>query len=270
MLSHLLATRLTMRHLRTVIAIGDARSIVGAARSLNLTQPSITKTLKEVEQVLDMKLFERANRGVVPTAFGHTLLRHAKIILVQLDRAANELTDLKDGTGGRVVVGTLLTASARLLPNAIALLHGERPNLSISIVEGTNDLLLPALRLGQIDLVVGRLPERGQAKGLMQELLLRDEACVVVRSGHPLAKQQTLSLEDLSGYPWILPREETSLRGQVDRAFYDLGLIHRLKQLSLCRFSPIVGFCSTRTTFRYGQVRSLSTITNAVASRSFH
>jgi DNA-binding transcriptional LysR family regulator len=224
MLSHLLATRLTMRHLRTTIAIGDARSLVGAARSLNLTQPSITKTLKEVEQVLGMKLFERANRGVVPTALGHALLRHAKIILIQLDRAASELTDLKDGTGGRVVVGTLLTASARLLPNAIALLHRERPNLSISIVEGTNDLLLPALRLGQIDLVVGRLPEHRQAKGLMQELLLRDEACVVVRTDHPLAKQRTLSLEDLSGYPWILPREETSLRGQVDRAFYEIGL----------------------------------------------
>lgn len=236
MLSHFLATRLTIRHLRTVIAVGEARSLVGAARSLNLTQPSVTKTLKEVEQVLGVKLFDRANRGVVATPFGHALLRHAKLILVQLGHAASELTDLKDGTGGRVVVGTFLTASARLLPNAIALLHQQRPNLTVAIVEGTNDLLLPALKVGEIDLVIGRLPEHRQGKGLMQELLIRDEACIVVRTGHPLSKQRTLTLQELSGYPWILPREETTLRGQVDRAFYDIGLeppAHAIESLSL-------------------------------------
>jgi DNA-binding transcriptional LysR family regulator len=236
MLSQFLATRLTIRHLRTIIAVGETGSLVGAARNLNLTQPSVTKALKEVEQLLEVQLFERANRGVVATVFGQSLLRHAKLILVQLGHAANELTDLKDGTGGRVVVGTFLTASAHLLPSAIIDLHRQRPNLTIAIVEGTNELLIPALSLGEIDFVVGRLPEHRQAKGLTQELLLRDEACLVVRASHPLAARPEITIEDLSHYPWILPRQETVLRDQINRALYDIGLeppSHVIESLSL-------------------------------------
>lgn len=224
MFSQFLATRLTIRHLRVLIAIGEAGSLVGAARTLNVTQSSVTKALQEVEELLGVQLFERTSRGIIATAFGQTLLRNARLILVQLAHAAEELADLKDGTGGRIVVGTLLTASARLLPDAIAQLHRERPSLTVAVVEGTNDLLIPSLEVGEIDFVVGRLPEHRLGQGLVQELLLRDEACVVVRAGHPLATRPKVTLKELSSYPWILPRQETILRGQIDRAFYDLGL----------------------------------------------
>lgn len=220
-------SRVSLRHLRAIIAIADAKTLLGAARSLNLTQPTVSKTLKEAEQVAGQDLFSRTNRGVVATSFGDALLHHARLVVAQLQHAYEELSDLSDGTGGRVVVGSLITAAARLLPDAIGRLHGERPHLSITLVEGTNDVLMPQLRSGEIDCVVGRLPEYREREGLAQEVLYYDRACIIVRADHKLARKQTLTLLDLSaqtGLNWILPRPETTLRRQIDKDFHDAGI----------------------------------------------
>ncbi|MBM3648841.1 MAG: LysR family transcriptional regulator [Alphaproteobacteria bacterium] len=217
-------SRLTLRHLRAVVAVADAGSLLGAARTLNLTQPTISKTLKEAEIVAGQDLFARTNRGVMATPFGEALVHHARLIVTQLRHAYEELSDLGDGTGGRVVVGTLITATARLLPDAIARLHGERPRLLVTIVDGTNDVLMPQLRSGEIDCVVGRLPEYREREGLVQEVLYHDQAYIVVRADHKLARRRKLSLGELANERWILPRPETTLRRQIDKDFRDAGV----------------------------------------------
>lgn len=218
------ATRLTMRHLRTVIAVAETKSLLAASRQLNLTQPTVSKALKEAEATAGVELFARTNRGVVATPYGEALVHHAKLVMAQMAHAYGELSDLKDGTGGHVVVGTLITASSRLLPDAIVRLHRERPRLSITIVEGTNDILMPALRTGEIDLVVGRLPEYRERAGLAHETLFQDNACVVVRPGHRLARKRRAALADLKSERWLLPRAETTLRRQIEKDFNDAGL----------------------------------------------
>lgn len=229
-------TRLTLRHLRAVIAVGEAKSLVGAAANLNVTQSAVTKALKEAEATAGVLLFERTNRGVMATEYGDALLRHAKLVMAQLAHASGEISDLKDGTGGRVIVGTLLAASARILPDAIMYLHRERPRLSVIVVEGTNDWLMPALREGEIDFVVGRLPEFREREGLAQEVLFKDSACIVVRKNHPLAQRRKPTFADLTKFPWILPRMETTLRRQVEKDFRDAGLeppAHAIESVSL-------------------------------------
>ena len=218
------AEHLTIRQLRIAAAIGDAGSLVGAAATLNVTQPTISKALHELEAIVGVELFERTRRGVVPTLFGIALVRHAKLLMSQIRHAAEELADLKDGTGGRVVVGTLLAASATLLPGAIARLRRERPRLSIQVIEGTNDVLIPALKAGDIDVVVGRLSEHRASPDLRHEILLSEGACVVVRAGHPLARKRRPELADLAACDWILPRAETTLRRQIDKDFAEAGL----------------------------------------------
>lgn len=222
-LEHLLK-RLAFRHLRLVIKVAEERNLVGAAKRLNMTQPAVTKALREIESMLGVDLFERTNRGVVPTIYGEALVAHARLVLTDLSRAAEEITDLRDGTGGRVAVGTLLAASATLLPDAIVKLKQERPKLAISIKEGTNDLLLSGLRQGELDLVLGRLPQLWDCEGLEQETLFQDAGCVVVRAGHPLVGRNDLGLHDLLTLDWILPRQQTTLRRQIDLAFFDEGL----------------------------------------------
>lgn len=228
--------RLAFRHLRLLVAIVEEGNLVGAARRQNLTQPAVTKAVKEAEAILGIPLFDRTNRGVRPTTYCTALVSHARLVIAQLGHAGEEISDLRDGSGGRIAVGTLLAASAALLPQAIALLRKSRPKLVVSVREGTNDLLMPALRVGELDLVVGRLPEFREREALVQETLLSDIACVVVRPGHPLTERDPLRLADLVAWDWILPRYETTLRRQIDKTFRDEQLeppTHAVESVSL-------------------------------------
>lgn len=231
-----LTSHLTIRHLRMVVAIVEEGNLVRAARRLNMTQSAVTKALQEVEVITGALLFDRTNRGIVPTMFGDTLAEHARLMLTQLADAEEHLADLRDGKGGRVAIGTLLAASAELLPNAIARLRRERPKLAVKVVEGTDDILIPALRAGELDLVIGRLSDRRETLNLKQEVLTEDFACVVARRNHPLTKRDHLSLAELTEWEWILPTPETNMRRQIDITFLEEGLeppIHAIDSVSL-------------------------------------
>lgn len=218
------SSRLTVSHLRLVVAIAEANSLVGAAKRLNMTQPAVTKSLQAAELQLGVRLFDRTSSGMVPTIFGAALTEQARMVLSQLGHAVQQIQDLRDGTGGRIVIGTLLAASAMLLPMAITRMRKERPRLAVTILEGTNDVLLPALRSGELDLVVGRLTDRPQGADLQEEVLFRDIACVVARRGHPLEGRAQLRIADAMEWSWILPPKETILRHQVEKAFLIEGL----------------------------------------------
>jgi DNA-binding transcriptional LysR family regulator len=219
-----IARKFRLRHLELVAEVYDCRSILKASRRLSLTQPTVTKALQDVESTLGLKLFERTNRGIEPTEYGDIFARHAKVLLAQLRHAAEELESLRVGYGGKVTVGTLLAASASILPDAIALLKKERPAVAIAVIVGTYDVLMPALLAGDLHMVLGRLPVEGRSRALVYEEFYNEPICVVARRGHPLARKRRLTLKDLADAAWLLPLPETALRRQVDRAFVDAGV----------------------------------------------
>lgn len=212
-------TRLKLRQLRLLIAVGQQGSIQNAAQDLGISQPAATKMIQDLELDFEVKLFERTNRGVVPTVFGATLIRHGKLIFAQVSNAAQELDDLNEGNSGRVVVGTLLAASPALLPAAIETLLKDRPKVAIKIVEGTNEVLMPALLSGEIDMVVGRLPSRRHRAKIVQEKFFDERVLAIVGPQHPLTKARSVTFEQLTPFGWILPPVETTLRRQTDQYF---------------------------------------------------
>jgi DNA-binding transcriptional LysR family regulator len=212
-------TRLKFKQLRLLIAVGKHRNIQNAARELNVSQPAATKMIKDLELDFEVQLFERTNRGVIATPFGEALIRHGKLIFAQVSNAAQELDDLNEGSSGRVVVGTLLAASSHLLPKAIERVLQDRPRVAIKVIEGTNEVLMPDLRTGEIDLVVGRLPTHRHRSELAQEKLFDERILAMVGKDHPLAGQTGITFDDLRPFGWILPPFETSLRRQVDQYF---------------------------------------------------
>ncbi len=212
-------TRLKLRQLRLLVAVGNHGNIQNAARELCISQPAATKMIQDLELDFEVKLFNRTNRGVVPTVFGETLIRHGKLIFAQVSNAAQELDDLNEGNSGRVVLGTLLAASTGLLPAAIDILLAERPKVAIKISEGTNEVLMPALLSGEIDMVVGRLPSHRHRDKIKQEKLFEDRIIATVGNLHPLADKRSVSFEQIKPYGWILPPLETTLRRQVDHFF---------------------------------------------------
>jgi len=212
-------TRLKLRQLRLLVAVGRHGSIQNAAREMGVSQPAASKMIQDLELDFEVKLFHRTNRGVIPTIFGETLIRHGKLIFAQVSNAAQELDDLNEGSSGRVVIGTLLAASPSLLPVAIEILLKDRPKVAIKITEGTNEILMPALLSGEIDLVVGRLPSHRHRDKIVQEKLYDESIHAVVGTHHPLTDTPSVSFEQIKPYGWILPPLETTLRRQVDQFF---------------------------------------------------
>lgn len=219
-----LETHLSLRHLILLDAIAREGTLLAASQSVGLTQSAVTKALQEAEATIGTQLFDRTNRGVRATQAGEVLIAHARLVLTQLRHAGQELEDLRSGSGGRVAVGVLLSAAVSILPTAIAAVRKQRPKLAVKVIEGTNDVLMPLLRAGELDLVIGRLPAFSSGSGIAEEMLCEDYAQIVVRSGHPLLSQSGLTLADLTDQPWILPRQETSLRRQIDEGFRQQGL----------------------------------------------
>ncbi|WP_415234275.1 LysR substrate-binding domain-containing protein [Pseudorhodobacter sp.] len=216
-------TRLKLRQLRLLVAVGQHGNIQHAARDLGISQPAATKMIQDLELDFEVQLFERTNRGVVPTVFGEALIRHGKLIFAQVSNAAQELDDLNEGNSGRIVVGTLLAASPTLLPRAIKRLFQDRPKVAIKIVEGTNEALIPALRSGEIDMIVGRLPSHRHRSNIQQEKFFDERVMVVTGNAHPLAKVANVTFEQLMPFGWILPPVETTLRRQTDQYFVKQG-----------------------------------------------
>lgn len=212
-------TRLKLRQLRLLVAVGGHGNIQNAARELGISQPAATKMIQDLEIDFEVQLFTRTNRGVVPTVFGDTLIKHGKLIFAQVSNAAQELDDLNEGNSGRVVIGTLLAASTKLLPAAITTVLRERPKVAIKISEGTNEVMMPALLSGEIDLVVGRLPAHRHREKLKQEKLFDDRVIAVVGNDHPLAKATSVTFQQIAPFGWILPPLETTLRRQIDQFF---------------------------------------------------
>ncbi|MGL5490018.1 MAG: LysR family transcriptional regulator, partial [Shewanella sp.] len=126
-----LTSRLKFKYLKLLVTVGEQQNIFRAAQILNMAQPAATKIIRDIEIALNLSLFERSSRGVVPTLYGEILIKHAKLVLSQVRHASEELSTIQGGLSGRVTVGTLLAASATLLPHAIIRLKKERPNVSV-------------------------------------------------------------------------------------------------------------------------------------------
>lgn len=219
----LLDGRLKLRHLVLVDVLTTHGSVIAAAAALHITQPVATRTLRDLEAILGVSLYERGPRGVTPTIIGETFTRHARAVLAQLTQAGRHVTELADAHRGTVVVGTDPGAANELLLRAIARLKVQRPQLSVVIRENAPDALSVELGAGRLDVIVGR---RGPAvnESEAQTPLYTEPVGVFVRAGHPLALRSTASFADLQTQPWVIPGVETGLRRDVEHLFARHGM----------------------------------------------
>ncbi|QRQ85183.1 LysR family transcriptional regulator [Cupriavidus oxalaticus] len=203
-------------------------SILRAAQALNMTQSAVTKVVHELENQLGAPLLVRGNRGVSATEFGELVAKRAKSLLAELRYMTEEVNAFRTGAAGHVFVGTLISASAALLPRAIQLLKAKAPAVVVTLRVAQMDQLLPALIAGDLDLVVGRVPEDGswhaKSPQLEAETLYREPLCAVGGVHHPLASHTATGLMDMLEFPWILPTRDSSLRLTADRMFHKAGL----------------------------------------------
>jgi len=195
-----------------------------AAQAANLTQPAASKLLGELEHSLGVQLFERLPRGVAPTWYGQVLIRRAGAALAEMDAAHQEVMELLSGLRGRVDVGTVMTPSASLIPEAVNLLKARNPRVLVSITVDTSKVLVQRLRAGELDLVVGRILDTEGAAELNFEPITDEPHSLIVRAGHPLAGRESLALHELVEQGWILPPTGSILRDRLTSMFLSAGL----------------------------------------------
>lgn len=191
-----------------------------------MTQPVLSRALREVEEILGVSLYERGPRGVSPTIFGEAFTDHARAVLAQLGQASRHVAELVEATRGTVIIGTHLAGSNLLLPRAIGRFKAERPNVNVIIREAPPDTLLADLEAGRLDFIIGRLTGISGAPTMTQRMLYDEPILLVARVGHPVLQRTALTIADLVELPWILPGTETVLHSELEQLFlrHDLAL----------------------------------------------
>jgi DNA-binding transcriptional LysR family regulator len=217
-------SRLKTRQIALLVHLDDERSVLRAAAAAGMTQPAASKLLREFEEALQVKLFERHARGVAPTWFGEILVRHARSILSQISLAQDEIAALRGGLAGQASVGSVLSPGTSLVPMAIELVKQRRPGLLISIDLDYSKPLVKKLLQGDLDMVVGRILDSQGAEQLQFEPLAEEVHAVIAGAGHPLLGKRALSLKDLAGQAWILPEPGSVLRDRLIGVFVEQGL----------------------------------------------
>ncbi|MDR5799858.1 LysR family transcriptional regulator [Caballeronia sp. LZ001] len=218
--------RLKTRQLLLLAAMEEEGNVRRAADVLGMTQPAASRLLKELEDVLDVRLFDRTPHGMQATLYGEVMIRHARMVLSNLNKAQDEIAALRAGLVGEVRVGVIAAAAARMVPLAIGRVKAQYPQLQIWLQVETSDVMLPLLTQGQLDVMIGRvLQQHVQLKPAVQYAPIADEPlCVVVRPGHPLEQIAGLTMSGIADAEWVLHPPGSVLRHRIDMAFAELGL----------------------------------------------
>ena len=214
--------RLRIRHLDVFRSLVRTGSQSETAAQMHITQPALSKWLRELEEQAGCALFER-ERPLRLTLDGEVLLRYAERVLGDSLRTGKEMQAIRSGSSGLLRVGVLRTVAPQLVPRAILRCREGAPRLQIRIDEDSLDNLLPALRRHELDCVIGRLHGQALLSEFHAEALYEEPVLAVVRPGHPLLALRRITLADAARHPWILPLPGTPMRARLDAEFAATG-----------------------------------------------
>jgi LysR family pca operon transcriptional activator len=207
------------RQLQFFVEAARSGSLLKAAKHLNVTQPAITAAIRKLEDSLGAKLLERTRQGVTLTAYGRVFIQHAVKVLSELNTGVARVQATRNAQFGHVNVGVLPITASPLLPLAVAQFKRAHPRVVVTIVPSHNDNLLPMLRLGELDFVVGYAGTTEQMAELDHRVLFNERLVLVVRKGHPLAGQRTLRRGSLAEFPWFIAHPYQEFRDPVITLF---------------------------------------------------
>lgn len=211
-----------MRHLHTFVAVAQQGTLGRAAETLNLSQPALSKTLNELEQLTGTRLFERGRLGAQLTVPGEQFLTHAVKVLDALNTAGQALNRKENASADVVRVGALPTAALGILPAAIGRFHQQQKSTSLQVATMNNTMLLAGLKSGEIDLGIGRMSDPELMGGLNYELLFLESLKLVVRPGHPLL-QETITLSRVMEWPVVVSPKGTVPRQNAEALLQSQG-----------------------------------------------
>ena len=216
--------RIKLRHLVCFLEVARLKSVGNAADLLHISQPAVSKTIQELEQLLGGSLFDRSKRKLFLTPFGEVFNRYASTSLAALRQGIDVARGTHEATTVRV--GALPTVSARILPDAVEAFTATGTGVHTRVITGPNDYLLTLLRTGDVDFVIGRMTEPDAMVGLSFEHLYSERVVMAVRPGHPLLAERPFELPMIETYQTLMPTPNSVIRNLVDRMLLAHGITH--------------------------------------------
>ncbi|MBQ4828459.1 LysR family transcriptional regulator [Alteromonas sp. MMG017] len=213
---------ITSRQLTALLHVVELQSYTAAAQYLGLSQPTLHRTIKDLEQFCEQALLQRSPTGVEPTWRAKQLRRYASLFFAELQQGIDEMHEFNGQVNGSLRIGSLPLARSEIVPLAVLQLNDEFPEASISIVDGPYGEQFNSLLHGQLDLIVGAL--RSPSPDTMQRQLFKDQLSIVVKANHPLVTRQSITATELQQFDWVAPAKSTPARHVFSQIFVSRGL----------------------------------------------
>jgi LysR family transcriptional regulator of gallate degradation len=211
--------KITDTHIRALTAIADGGSFEAAARKLDISQPALHRSARDLERVVRRSLYQRMARGLAPTAPARELARRLKVALRELAYAIDEIRTVQGIFTTRIAIGNIPHSGTQPLSEAINRFLARYPAASVRVIDGPYEPLLEALRAGDLDLLFGVLRRPVWAADVREEFLFANPYVVVAGRMHPFARLRHVTLRDLADYGWILPARGAPRREAFERLF---------------------------------------------------
>jgi DNA-binding transcriptional LysR family regulator len=205
------------------LSVAEEGSINAAAEQLHVSQPALTRTIRELEEQLGNRLFDRNAKGVTLTEFGHRILGHARRLRGDLESIERNAQSYRIGHRIQMSIGAVPVHPVALVAKALADFHGEK-NIAIRIVIGSQSEMIELLRAAKIEMVLGPLVMHTDSRDLIQEVINHETTELYCRPSNPLAKVAEIKPGDLGSAKWILGSRDTTLRSWIDDHFAQFGI----------------------------------------------
>lgn len=205
---------LKINQLRTLSMIARCGSIRGASRILGVSQPALTKTMRDLEENLGTQVVIRGSQGVTLTSIGEQLLSHANLILREIDIAEEYVKQVLGQHEGTINIGIGASVACELMPKVIRKFRLKYPNVKIKIQEGQLDLHIEQLRQGKLDFAINTVQSNLSLHDLSQEKIIEMPFRLLARKGHPKLNEH--KLEELLECDWIMPTTGMSFLNTIN------------------------------------------------------
>jgi DNA-binding transcriptional LysR family regulator len=227
---------LKLSHLRMMSALAQTGQIGLAADRLGLTQPAASRLLAEVERIVGAPVHARVGRGVALTALGAVVARRAERVLMELQDAGRDISELTLGQVGQVSIGSVTAPALNLVLPALRSARLSSPGLSAEVTVAPSDLLCAQLLAGKLDFVLGRVPQAMDEAQFSGRMIAPEPVRIVARRDHRLALAAQVLPQDLMEYDWVMPGRDSVLTVTVLARLQSLGLPAPPRRLSTASF----------------------------------
>lgn len=217
-----------VKHIDAFLAVARLGHFTRAAAALHVSQPALTTHVRQLEEALGIRLFDRNNRRVQLTQAGRDLVAPFERLSLDLATIVKHAHDLAAHRRGVILVAALPSVAAGILPRAIGALAEKHPAIVVRVRDAIAGRVLELVKSGEVDFGIGSLirpdPE------VIEEPLFTDRLCAFARQDHPLARRRSVRLRDLGAHPLILTGQDTSVRQIIERTLEQERLPVRVAQ----------------------------------------